>query len=115
MVTSDSLYQGEVYHYRRYLPIKKQGFGFYHYPDGRTYTGEWLDDNPEGKGLMRWPNGTFYNCTFYYGGQKWGDSCLVEHANGQRYEGPYRHDMRNGYGVLKDTKGNWYEGFFWND
>ena len=66
------------------------GFGFFIWPDGRIYEGEWFRNKKSGHGKYFWPNG-------------------------QVYEGDFRDDQCNGVGTLfypdgKRFQGNWKEG-----
>jgi hypothetical protein len=39
---------------------KKHGQGMYRWPNGRTYIGEWYDNQMDGDGVETWPNGSKY-------------------------------------------------------
>jgi len=35
----------------------KEGYGIYHYPDGRSYEGQWQNNKRHGEGTLRYPDG----------------------------------------------------------
>jgi hypothetical protein len=43
---------------------KKHGHGLYRWPNGRTYVGEWKDNQMDGEGVESWPNGSKYQGQF---------------------------------------------------
>eukprot|EP00913_Durusdinium_trenchii_P034785 g32539.t1 len=55
------------------------------YPNGSTYTGEWLGPHRHGHGLQVWPDGA-------------------------RYEGQWENDKAHGFGRFEHTDGDIYEG-----
>lgn len=50
-----------------YYKHTKQGKGTYNYPDGRIYTGEFSNNQPNGQGTMSYPNGRVETGTFING------------------------------------------------
>ena len=40
------------------------GDGFFYWPDGRIYEGQWLMGKKHGKGKYFWPNGQVYDGDF---------------------------------------------------
>lgn len=41
-----------------------QGEGYYTWPDGRTYQGEYFADKKHGFGVYTWPDGRIYEGTW---------------------------------------------------
>jgi hypothetical protein len=58
--------------------------------EGITYLGEWVDDKPDGFGVLTYPDG-------------------------RRYEGAMLKGLRHGYGKLLRTDGSTYEGDYKDD
>jgi len=42
----------------------KHGQGLYRWPNGRTYVGEWYENQMDGEGVESWPNGSKYRGQF---------------------------------------------------
>jgi hypothetical protein len=40
---------------------KMEGTGYFTWPDGRRYEGEYIDDKKEGNGVFFWPDGRKYD------------------------------------------------------
>ena len=62
------MYQGE------WKENNMEGFGIYHFKDGRLYIGEWKDNKMHGYGEFTW-------------------------AEGRKYYGFYKYDKKNGFGI----------------
>ena len=87
-------YYGEDYSY---------GYHEVTYEDGSIYKGEFKDGNPDGKGVMEWPNakngelrkyeGEFTNGTFNGKGR-------AEFSDGSTYDGSWSKGNKHGYGVI---------------
>lgn len=43
------------------------GFGFYYWPDGRSFYGQFRDDKKEGFGVYHWQDGRRYEGWWYKG------------------------------------------------
>jgi hypothetical protein len=59
--------------------------GIYSWLDGRSYRGEWKDNNMDGYGIYKW-------------------------NDGRVYQGEYRDDKKHGYGIYKWNDGREYQG-----
>jgi hypothetical protein len=92
------------------------GYGTYKWGDGNTYTGEWKNGQPDGKGILVSPYGTTYS------GQ-WKQNRLhgkgrLTYYNGDVYVGEFKHGKRHGKGILYDKdhkiikKGTWKNDVF---
>nr|XP_033471621.1 alsin isoform X4 [Epinephelus lanceolatus] len=106
------------------------------YKDGRlkeaTYEGRWLAGKPNGRGVLKWPDGRIYTGTFkngledgfgefvapnktlnkndHYQGQ-WKDGKMhglgtYRYASGEVYDGSFQDNMRHGHGMLRSGKLN---------
>lgn len=64
---------------------EKHGHGFYRWPNGRTYVGEWYRNQLDGDGVESWPNGS-------------------------RYQGQFQANKRHGYGIFTWPDGRQYTG-----
>lgn len=64
---------------------KKHGQGMYRWPNGRTYVGEWFENQMHGEGVESWPNGS-------------------------RYEGQFQGNKRHGRGTFTWADGRQYIG-----
>lgn len=85
-------YSDRSYYEGEYNPTsgKREGFGFYLYPGGDKYFGNWSNDKFNGKG------------SYIY-------------TNGERFEGEYQEGLRTGYGKFYAFNGGHYEGNFHQD
>lgn len=106
------------------------------YKDGRlkeaTYEGRWLNGKPNGRGVLKWPDGRIYTGSFkngledgygdfvapnkalnkndHYQGH-WKDGKMhglgtYRYASGEVYEGSFQDGMRHGHGMLRSGKLN---------
>ena len=64
---------------------EKHGQGFYRWPNGRTYVGEWYRNQMDGEGVESWPNGS-------------------------RYQGQFQANKRHGHGTFTWSDGRQYSG-----
>lgn len=87
---------------------KMNGEGFLDDAHGH-FQGEFKDDLPNGKGVLRYPNGTIYTGTFVDGLPTHGLSVFVD---GRIYEGDFVDDLWSGKGTLTWPNGDRYEGEF---
>ena len=100
-----SLYSGDI----KYGVIR-EGKGENSWPNGDQYTGDWLNDLPHGKGLMRRKNKNNYRGSFRYG-QYSGLGELNLHI-GERYIGEFRFNRLDGLGIYISSNGEYYLGEF---
>ncbi|XP_041822109.1 alsin isoform X2 [Chelmon rostratus] len=106
------------------------------YKDGRlkeaTYEGRWLAGKPNGRGVLKWPDGRIYTGTFKNGLEDgfgelvapnkslnkndhyqgcWKDGKMhglgtYRYASGEVYDGSFQDSMRHGHGMLRSGKLN---------
>ena len=91
----------------------KKGVHDYVYSDGRIYSGEWLDRQPNGQGIMAWPEGYNYSGTFVFG--KPSGKGIMHYADGASYEGEWLAGKRTGIGTFTTSDGSKYVGYWTND
>uniref|UniRef100_A0A7S1UWF6 Uncharacterized protein n=1 Tax=Grammatophora oceanica TaxID=210454 RepID=A0A7S1UWF6_9STRA len=92
---------------------KRTGFYVYDWPDGRQYSGEWLDGKFHGKGTYTWPNGGKYVGS-YKNGLKHGYGVYVW-ADGNKYDGDFKNGKRHGRGVQLNEDGSVFHSGMWKD
>ncbi|AET02320.2 putative 1-phosphatidylinositol-4-phosphate 5-kinase [Medicago truncatula] len=84
------------------------GQGKYLWTDGCMYVGEWLKGNITGKGRFSWPSGATYEGDF--------KNCFMDGkgtyigSNGDTYKGFWVMDMKNGKGTQSYCNGDFYDG-----
>lgn len=73
------------------------GVGYFVWPDGRIYEGEWNANTKHGKGTYYFANGQIYKGDFK------NDEChgsgILFYPDGKRYEGAWRDGKKNGKGT----------------
>ena len=76
--------------------------------DGNVYTGQWLDNQKHGKGVMIWENGDKYEGQWRDGKISGRGKCW--YRNGNIYEGEWEDGQRHGKGINSGKDGDRYEG-----
>ena len=105
---------------------EKHGHGLYRWPNGRTYVGDWHENQMHGDGIESWPNGSKYQGQFKankrhgHGTFNWPDGRQYIGRKSVTFwedfqisnveKGEYRNDCRHGYGVCTFPNGYKYEG-----
>lgn len=87
-----------------------QGKGVLEYAGGGVYEGEFKRDQPEGEGILKFPDGEERRGTFV-AGQLHGKGSIL-YANQTRYEGQLRAGEPSGQGRMEFSDGQLYEGAF---
>lgn len=77
--------------------LRFTGTAEYRWPDGRTYDGEWLNGEPQGRGTETLPDGETY-AGQWDGGMRHGLGELLG-ARGGLYQGEFHRGVREGNGV----------------
>ena len=80
---------------------------------GGTYSGEFKDGKPHGKGAVRFDGDGTYSGEFKDG--KRDGQGIYEHANGEKYVGEVKNGRRNGQGTFALPDGRKYVGEFRDD
>lgn len=89
---------------------KKNGMGKLTFPNGDTYTGQWLEGERHGHGIYIWKSGAKYEGE-YSKNQRNGIGTFT-FADGKIYQGEWKDGLRNGKGKLVWENGDSYEGEF---
>ena len=77
----------------------KIGSGTYKYENGSVYTGEWWNNEMNGKGTLIWPNGSVYIGEFKNGLYHGNGTYLNLKENNTFYVGEFVEEMENGFGT----------------
>ncbi|XP_049340539.1 alsin isoform X1 [Astyanax mexicanus] len=80
-----------------------------------TYIGRWLSGKPNGKGTLKWPDGTIYCGTFKNGLEDgFGDYMMPNKTFNKydRYKGHWKEGRMHGFGTFWYATGEVYEGSF---
>nr|XP_022338314.1 MORN repeat-containing protein 1-like isoform X4 [Crassostrea virginica] len=99
------------------------GRGTMTYADGSTYEGEWYRNRKHGYGIMKTVGSTEVYEGGYESNMKHGMGVMMYSKkirldgcrDGDRYEGMWMNDMREGKGILYGSDGSVYEGNFKGD
>lgn len=89
---------------------RKVGRGTHIWADGQRFSGEWLNDLPEGQGEWASPKGDRYVGGFR-AGKRNGKGRMV-YANQTEYDGEWQDDRPSGQGSFKFANGDVYTGQF---
>jgi hypothetical protein len=92
---------------------KRTGYFVYTWPDGRQYSGDWLDGKFHGQGTYTWPNGGRYMGA-YKNGLKHG-SGVYEWADGNKYDGEFKLGRRHGKGLQLNEDGSVFHNGAWKE
>lgn len=79
------------------------------FPDGRFYTGDIIDNLPNGRGKMVYAMGEFYEGEFF-NGKKHGHGRYVE--KGETFTGMWHNDKKHGVGISTDISSSEYAGMW---
>jgi len=113
----------------------KHGKGSDFFSNGDTYSGMYVNGKPNGHGLYTWANRSYYDGEFKnglkHGKGKWkkylqpGSNQVPQRAEDLKmakvtqnflyYEGNYKFDKKDGYGVFTWSSGNLYKGDYKED
>uniref|UniRef100_A0A8B9M0G4 Alsin Rho guanine nucleotide exchange factor ALS2 b n=1 Tax=Astyanax mexicanus TaxID=7994 RepID=A0A8B9M0G4_ASTMX len=99
----------EVMYEGRWLAGKPNGRGVLKWPDGRMYTGTFKNGLEDGYGDYIVPNKNLNKSDHYQG--HWKDGKMhgfgnFRYATGELYEGSFQDNMRHGHGMLRSGKLN---------
>ena len=79
----------------------------------KLYTGDWANDQMDGKGTMYFENGDKYE-GMWRGNQRFGRGKLI-YNDGDVYVGQWNGNLRCGYGCLFKASGDQFEGMWLDD
>ena len=105
--TSDSIYIGN------YINKKRNGPGKLILADQSYYEGNFKDGEFDGNGYYRTRNYTYKGQ--FIQGKKNGKGKLENFTTKSIYEGEFKNDMKEGYGIEKFSDGSVYKGFYSQD
>lgn len=100
-----SLYSGDL----KYEVIR-EGNGANEWPNGDRYKGQWLNDNPHGKGFLVRKNKEEYHGLFEFG--QFSGLGDLKTVSGERYLGHFRFNQPDGLGLLITNNDEYYLGEF---
>ena len=80
--------------------------------DGRSYSGDFVDGHPQGRGIEQLPDGSSYDGE-WVDGRHDGTGTLVL-ADGSRYDGRFEEGVRSGQGLFQSAAGR-YQGDWVDD
>ena len=122
---------------RMQKPFRDGNCGFFCYPEGMRYEGEWQDDKPHGIGVMTWPQLSGHYTGQYKGGKRdgwgsitfsdksvwqgeWREDKLVHGSytwlqSGRTYSGDWDGLHRHGYGSYRWPDGSEFIGLWMHD
>ncbi|GFN80045.1 MORN repeat-containing protein 1-like [Plakobranchus ocellatus] len=104
----------------QFLNGEMHGHGIMAYFNGNVYEGQWYKNKKQGFGILSTSEKAVYEGTFHghvrdgEGTQTY-DESYKKLSNGDRYEGYWMLDQRNGHGDLWCADGSHYSGNFVND
>lgn len=91
------------------------GYGVYYFAESeKTYEGQFVENQFEGKGKLTFKDGRQFNGDFK-GGKKDGQGTMIQ-ADGNKYIGSWKNDQMHGIGIFFDARdgtkkqGAWKEG-----
>ncbi len=96
----------------RYEDLTFTGTARFVWPDGRSYSGNFVDGHPQGHGIEQYPDGSSYDGD-WVDGRRDGEGTL-NLADGSRYDGQFENDARSGTGMFQSHAGR-YQGQWLND
>ncbi|XP_059416787.1 alsin-like isoform X1 [Carassius carassius] len=89
------------------------------YKDSRLkeaiYEGRWVSGKPNGRGVVKWPDGRIYTGTFKNGLEDGFGDYVVPSKNlssCDHYQGQWKDGKMHGFGTFRYASGEIYEGFF---
>ncbi|XP_028835447.1 alsin isoform X2 [Denticeps clupeoides] len=89
------------------------------YKDSRlkdaTYEGRWLAGKPNGRGVLKWPDGRMYTGSFKNGLEDGFGDYAVPNKNLNKtdhYQGSWKDGKMHGFGTYRYATGEMYEGWF---
>ena len=97
----------------QFLKDQPNGKGRMYWNDGDRYEGEFTDGKPEGKGIMYCNNGDMYEGEFKNGKAE-GKGILYSN-NGEKYKGDFKKNKKEGKGIYVYNNGDMYNGDWKND
>ncbi|XVF25969.1 hypothetical protein REPUB_Repub13aG0259800 [Reevesia pubescens] len=96
------------YYTGQWLDNFPNGQGKYLWTDGCMYLGEWQRGKTMGRGRFSWPSGAIYEGEFKSG---YMDGIgIYTGPNGDTYKGKWVMNLKHGHGIKHYSNGDWYDG-----
>ena len=89
----------------RYAELSYTGVAHFVWPDGRSYSGDFVNGQPQGHGIEQLPDGSSYDGEWTEGRR--GAVGTLIFADGSRYDGQFEAGVRNGQGLFQSTAGRY--------
>lgn len=109
-VSNVELPDGSVYSGDLKYDVLREGVGVNEWPNGDRYSGEWLNDNPHGNGVLIHKNKDEYHGLFAFG--QYSGLGDLKTASTERYLGNFRYNKLDGLGVFVSVNKSYYLGEF---
>ena len=103
----NSIYEGDI------VNGKKEGKGIIKYKNGTTYEGDFINDKYNGFGKLTFKNGCIYEGNFqnnYINGKG-----KYIYTDGKEYEGDFKMGLKHGFGKLTWNNNKYFEGYWINN
>ncbi|KAI9161895.1 hypothetical protein LWI28_021812 [Acer negundo] len=105
---ADKILPNGDYYTGQWLDNFPNGHGKYLWTDGCMYVGEWYRGKTMGKGRFSWPSGAIYEGEFKSGYMDGIGTYTA--SNGDTYRGQWVMNLRHGHGTKHYSNGDWYDG-----
>jgi TPR repeat protein len=96
----------------RFAELSYTGVAHFVWPDGRSYSGDFVKGQPHGHGIEQLPDGSRYDGDWTEGRR--GAVGTLIFGDGSRYDGQFEAGKRNGQGLFQSTAGR-YQGAWIDD
>lgn len=94
---------------------KRHGRGEFDHYCGVSYSGEWRMDERHGRGILTSERGFCYEGVFKMNEMEGKGVCVYPEHDGTKFEGTFRHGLKEGRGTFTFNNGAVYEGHFRHD
>ncbi len=91
---------------------KRHGYGWYHFPNGDDYLGEFCNGDRTGKGVYYFNSGSVYNGILVKG--NFNGKGVIRYSDGEVYDGDFKDDNKHGRGIYRYKDGKCKYGI-WKD
>ncbi|KAK2652123.1 hypothetical protein Ddye_011979 [Dipteronia dyeriana] len=105
---ADKILPNGDYYTGQWLDNFPNGHGKYLWTDGCMYVGEWYRGKTMGRGRFSWPSGAIYEGEFKSGYMDGIGTYTA--SNGDTYRGQWVMNLRHGHGTKHYSNGDWYDG-----
>jgi len=102
-----SIYEGDL------VEGKKEGKGIIKFNDGTIYEGDFINDKYEGNGKLTFKNGCVYEGNF--NNNSFNGKGKYIYTDGKVYDGDFQMGLKHGYGKLIWNEDKYFEGYWVNN